>query len=331
MQPLVSIIIPTYNRSSLLGETLDSVLAQTYTYWECIIVDDGSTDYTAELLKFYLRNDSRIRVLKREDDRLKGANACRNIGFENSLGKFLIFLDSDDVLAKNCLAERVKVAEKIPQYSFYVFKMQSFLYHIGDLDRIININRENDESYIEMLLKHKIPWPLTALFIKRPSFISFDEDLKRFQDVLFSLKLTIFNDQFKILDIPPDCFYRNDANNKLKYKNPQFQKIIFESFLKFLKICERDIFNDLKDPVIIKKYKSCLVKAFKEYLVSYAFLHKREHKNLINEIFKFLNKNNYLTNSERLKLFVVNFIFLKEQYIIKGVGLYRLSQMLAKK
>ena len=58
--PLVSIIIPTYNRVHLIGDTLDSVLSQTYTNWECIVVDDGSTDGTNELLVEYLKKDKRI-------------------------------------------------------------------------------------------------------------------------------------------------------------------------------------------------------------------------------------------------------------------------------
>ncbi len=65
VQPLVSIIIPTSNRAQILGETLDSVLAQTFEFWECVVVDDGSTDYTAELMDFYCKKDTRIRYFHR--------------------------------------------------------------------------------------------------------------------------------------------------------------------------------------------------------------------------------------------------------------------------
>ena len=61
--PLVSIIIPTYNRAHLIGETLDSVLVQTYTHWECIVVDDGSTDGTDALLATYCKKDSRFNII----------------------------------------------------------------------------------------------------------------------------------------------------------------------------------------------------------------------------------------------------------------------------
>ena len=80
--PLVSIIIPTYNRAHFIGETLESVLAQTYHNWECIVIDDGSTDYTDELMEFYCEKDSRIQYYHRPSHKPKGANACRNYGFE---------------------------------------------------------------------------------------------------------------------------------------------------------------------------------------------------------------------------------------------------------
>lgn len=101
MEQLVSIIIPTYNRAHLIGQTLDSVCAQTYEHWECIVVDDGSSDYTKELLAFYTEKDARIQYHNRPSDRPKGANACRNYGFELSTGKFIQWFDSDDLMVSS--------------------------------------------------------------------------------------------------------------------------------------------------------------------------------------------------------------------------------------
>lgn len=110
--PLVSIIIPTYNRAYLIGETLDSILAQTYTNWECIVVDDGSTDDTAIIVNKYCITDQRFNYLKRPSNRLKGANACRNYGFELSKGKYIQFLDSDDLLSSRKLFSQIEKAIK---------------------------------------------------------------------------------------------------------------------------------------------------------------------------------------------------------------------------
>lgn len=106
-QPLVSIIIPTYNRASFLGETISSVQKQTYNNWECIIVDDGSTDYTEELMEFFLDRDKRVKFFKRPESWSKGGNSCRNYGFKISKGEYIQWLDSDDIISIDKLEKQV--------------------------------------------------------------------------------------------------------------------------------------------------------------------------------------------------------------------------------
>lgn len=107
MNPLISIIIPTYNRASLLRETLDSVLMQTYQNWECIVVDDGSTDNTKEIVLNYREKDSRFSYHSRPIDMPKGANSCRNFGFELSKGEFINWFDSDDIMLPEFLSKKI--------------------------------------------------------------------------------------------------------------------------------------------------------------------------------------------------------------------------------
>ena len=104
---LVSIIIPSYNRGHLIGETLDSVLKQTYLNWECIVIDDGSTDNTETLLEEYCKLDSRFRYHKRPPTLSKGSCVCRNLGYELSKGTFIKWLDSDDLLSSEIIATQV--------------------------------------------------------------------------------------------------------------------------------------------------------------------------------------------------------------------------------
>ncbi|MEZ4975540.1 MAG: glycosyltransferase family 2 protein [Flavobacteriaceae bacterium] len=123
--PLVSIIIPTFNRVHLIGETLDSVLAQTYTNWECIVVDDGSSDGTEILVRDYQSKDSRIQYYKRPFHRPKGANACRNYGFELSQGAYINWLDSDDLISKHKLELQIKKIKEIKN-SIAICRWQRF-------------------------------------------------------------------------------------------------------------------------------------------------------------------------------------------------------------
>ncbi len=91
MLPFFSIIIPTYNRAHLIGIAIESVLAQTFENWELIIVDDGSTDNTQEVVNSY--NDDRIRYIYQENAE---RSAARNNGINNAKGEYICFLDSDD-------------------------------------------------------------------------------------------------------------------------------------------------------------------------------------------------------------------------------------------
>jgi len=89
--PLFSVIIPTYNRRELLRQALASVLAQTFTDYEIIVVDDGSTDGTREWLATV---SDQVRVLIQEN---RGPGAARNLGIQNAVGEYVTFLDSDDI------------------------------------------------------------------------------------------------------------------------------------------------------------------------------------------------------------------------------------------
>jgi glycosyltransferase involved in cell wall biosynthesis len=100
---LVSIIIPVFNREIFLPETLESILSQSYKFWECIIVDDGSIDSSLNVAKKFASIDDRFRVYSRPLYKKKGANACRNYGFHLSKGEFIQWFDSDDIMNENYL------------------------------------------------------------------------------------------------------------------------------------------------------------------------------------------------------------------------------------
>jgi glycosyltransferase involved in cell wall biosynthesis len=121
MKPYFSIIIPVYNVASYLRECLDSVLAQTFTDWEAICVDDGSTDESGAILDEYAAKDKRFRVAHREN---QGVVAARKIGLELSSGERILFLDSDDWVDANMLQELYSCASKnnldVIQFGFAV-------------------------------------------------------------------------------------------------------------------------------------------------------------------------------------------------------------------
>lgn len=98
MKPTVTIIMATYNRAHFIVETLHSIQQQTFGDWECLIIDDGGTDHTQEVLAPILEQDTRFQFLKRPDSYLKGLPGCRNYGLDLAKGDFVIFFDDDDVV-----------------------------------------------------------------------------------------------------------------------------------------------------------------------------------------------------------------------------------------
>lgn len=102
----VSIIVPCFRQADYLPEALDSVLAQTYQNWECVIVNDGSPDNTEEVVKRYLLQDPRFKYIKQQN---RGPAVARNVGIENSCGEFILPLDADDLIASSYLERAVKV------------------------------------------------------------------------------------------------------------------------------------------------------------------------------------------------------------------------------
>lgn len=120
MSELISIITPTYNSEKFIGETIDSIQNQSYGNWELILIDDGSTDQTVEIIKKFQEDDSRIRLICLEKN--SGPAVARNKGIENSNGRYIAFLDSDDLWKKKkleCQLQWIKKNNLVFTFSFY--------------------------------------------------------------------------------------------------------------------------------------------------------------------------------------------------------------------
>jgi glycosyltransferase involved in cell wall biosynthesis len=108
-QSLVSVIVAAYNYGHFIGYTLDSLAAQTYENWECIVVDDGSTDNTRDVVQAYAEKDARVRYLHQENSRQA---AARNNGVRNATGSYFQFIDADDLIEPRKLERQVEYLEQ---------------------------------------------------------------------------------------------------------------------------------------------------------------------------------------------------------------------------
>src|SRR5256885_12839057 len=155
-RPLISIVIPTKDRAALLQQTLDSVRAQTYREWEALVIDDHSTDETADVVEKFA--DPRIRRLNLTDK--SGAPAARNLGVAEARGEFVIFLDSDDLLAPHCLQQRIEVMQQHTGLDFALFPCQLLRNSPGDVELLWN--RKTDENDLDRFLKMDVAWQTSS-------------------------------------------------------------------------------------------------------------------------------------------------------------------------
>lgn len=142
---MASVIIPVYNREDTIHRAITSVLDQTYTNFELIVVNDGSTDNTLEVVRSF--TDERLKILTQEENR--GANAARNLGIKVSSGKYISFLDSDDKFHEDYLKEVIQKLKKQSNRCCGIFT--SFIKKSGQkvVGRRQATNREISLKYIE--------------------------------------------------------------------------------------------------------------------------------------------------------------------------------------
>lgn len=237
MHSLVSIIIPIYNRAHLIGETLDSVLEQTYTNWECIIVDDGSTDDTEGVVMDYVKKDARFQFHKRPEKYKSGGNGARNYGFDLSKGEYINWFDSDDLMLPDAIQSKIDAFEE--GIDFVVgnslnFDEEGAISRPYELDYAIPITAEN-------FINQSIGWITNDVLVRREVVqIRFNEQLKSGQEYNFFSRLLFITNRGKYL--------KKDVSRRRIHKG-SIQVKLSSSRQKTLQLLENEIllWNDIKE------------------------------------------------------------------------------------
>ena len=327
--PLVSIIIPTYNRVKIIGDTLVSIVNQTYLNWECIIVDDGSTDTTVDYINDYSKSDKRFNVYVRPKERRKGPSSCRNFGLEKAKGEFIIFLDSDDLLAIYCLEERIIAFKNYKECDFLVFQMERFV-NSPQIQIKIPLEEVNIKHSMPSFLSLNSIWQITSPIYKKKileKVKGFNESLLNFEDLELAIKSIIAANNYKRFN-NIDSFYRNDSNYKLKYKKIETKKRSVKAFIIFLSSINNYI-NSLSDASEIDFCKKQVVTGYQKLFLLNIKDHIEDFRLFNNRILFFLNANNYLSKKQKAKFYFVKNIVAKF-YKFKNVGVYRLIKLIYK-
>lgn len=266
----VSVIIPTYNRSTLIASTLRSITRQTYPHWEALIVDDGSTDNTCQIVTSIATEDSRIRLIRR-NRAPKGAPTCRNIGLYQAQAEFVIFLDSDDLLSDYCLEQRLHYVSKFSNKDFWVFPMLLFKNRIDDTNRYTNL--PNEEGNLDRFLRSDLPWSISCVLWQK-SFLEklngFDEKFPNCQDHDLHLRaLWETNNYHTFPKAVPDNFYRQ--HNGEKIYNPNDKKRILVG-ARMLMYRHASVVQSQRDSINKKRYVHNLSIYFKYLTKQHLFI-----------------------------------------------------------
>lgn len=188
MSPEISVVIPAYNAARYLTDSISSVITQTFSNWELIIIDDGSTDNTPEVVKGFLAN-KRIRLIRQEN---KGVSAARNAGIKTATGKYIAFLDADDFFLPQNLQKKFDVLSAKPDIDF----VYSDMIHCDNFlkDLYVEKGTEADNLLNKVLLwqSETIPCLPSNLVIKTSAIqgkIAFDEYLSNCADRFMKMNI----------------------------------------------------------------------------------------------------------------------------------------------
>lgn len=271
--PQVSIIIPTFNRSELLMETVQSVKNQTLENWECIVIDDGGNDDTEKQMSEIAKTDSRFRYYKRPTEYPKGACACRNYGFLQSFGNYIQWLDDDDLLSENKLEFQVSALNK--QSNPYVFATCSWdLFWQGKNLELKNVFKEVEkvtrENFYMILANQQSFLPPLVFLTTRKLCLQSGEwniDLTVNDDAEYFNRILVHSD--KLLNVD-GCYvlYRDHNEARLSRKRSDAH---IESFFLSLGLMHAYLKNH---NIVAKPY-------FRWKLLKWFLDYKKSHPNVI--------------------------------------------------
>lgn len=241
--------MPAYNAALYIAESIESVINQSYPHWELLVVDDGSTDDTAAIVKRFEVTDQRVKYLHQPNGR---QGKARNLGLTNSKGKYIAFLDADDKWTTDKLIIQTKLlsAEKNTDLLF----TQGYNLTGSQVEEY-NVEVKtvwNSDNFADFVQQNRIP--ILGVLVKKEALLQVggfteDADIQNAEDYHLWLKLLIANKIFK--SIPDRLFYYRVHSNQSTFQNIGIAAPIFHVYGNLLKEHARDKFSQ----VLIDKLK----------------------------------------------------------------------------
>ncbi|MDE6091301.1 MAG: glycosyltransferase [Duncaniella sp.] len=231
--PKISVIVPVYNVEKYLSKCIESILAQTYTNFELLLIDDGSQDSSGRICDEYASKDSRIRVFHQKNS---GVSVARNLGLVESRGEWISFIDSDDMIVRNTyqLCSNFFVGYDIIRFSFLLnYTRNSQILELDTSDDLVNYTQK-------IIARRGILGVCCGLFRKKlfqDNKIIFNKSLISGEDWLVQLQLLLETKSIKIINEPLYIYERNNESSTTS----NFRFEVHYSALKALRMIENHI------------------------------------------------------------------------------------------
>ncbi|MCK0180164.1 glycosyltransferase family 2 protein [Flavobacteriaceae bacterium S0862] len=261
---LVSIIMATYNRAHYITEALNAIKKQSYANWECLIIDDGCTDNTENIISPILSEDSRFKFLKRPNNHKKGLPGCRNYGLSLAKGDYIIFFDDDDIVHPLNL-EYSLTALQNQNVDFCHYQKQSFLNEVPEIKiEELKIRRTLVRDDIELVVTGKYALASCTVLWKKECFnyIKFNENLMYAEE--WECYISIIEKGFRGISLENILYYNRkhaiSNTGKFWHKNPVQLKSKKEAiFLVAKKLANKNILTSS-----LKKYFTGLAISYRD-------------------------------------------------------------------
>ena len=321
---MISIIVPNYNKSEFISETIVSVICQKYKDWELLIIDDNSTDNSWLIIQSFAGNNNKIKCYLSNSGNA-GGSVCRNIGLKHSIGDYILFLDSDDVLLNNCLESRFALFQRFSKLDFLVFPMGTFYEKYGDSNSVWNNFKGN---HLKNFLAHNLPWAITMVLWKRNTLNElngFNTDFLRLQDVELHTRALIHGCCYQVFTIKPDCLYRINENRiKSNYFDFLDKKVVgVNRYLYFFNL----LLIKKEKNTFLRYLKGTLFMMISEIYASY-FLKKINLNEKQQLIFNLYNKRNCVLKLTFLDKLILKFYMFLSDFNIRFKGLNYITKKL---
>lgn len=217
--PLVSVIVPVYNVAAYLPDCLDSILNQSYTNLEILLIDDGSTDESGEICDSYAQRDSRITVIHKENG---GPSDARNAGLKTAVGKYVAFFDSDDTVESGYIEKMLRAIQRDGAQVAVCGWKEIYSTHTGVTTEQLPGCFDGIVSYKEQIFKILNTELFGSLCNKMYSFALikkegiFFEKLKNSEDVLFNCRYFSLKPKIAIVNEALYCYYHRNVESLSK-------------------------------------------------------------------------------------------------------------------